>query len=554
MIESHEFVSSALRNGGELALEWNTAEVPEVDGTETIASSHRADPGDARLPNIEVTDRMRVQTECSLNALNAANKIRPRFYKRGGAIVRVRTDEGQFKVEPLTTDSLRGELERVANFIRSDPSGDYILHVAVPPPLHVVRDILTLPDLTLPNLSSVAFTPFFTSSGELVDEPGYHEASGVYLKLDPDLTVPKVPRVPTSQDLDRAISLLCDDLLGDFPFADKPSKAHAVGAMVTPFMRHMIEGPIPLHAVDAPDPGSGKGLLVATVSLVSTGSAPGIIPETKSTEELRKQITSLLIVGPAIALIDNVQRTVGGGPLAALLTAHIWKDRLLSKSTMLELPNRTLWFVTANNLQVTAELFRRTVRIRLDARTEDPSTRENFRHSDLPVWTRLNRGNLIWACLILVQNWIILGRPAFSRAALGSFYSWSTTLGGILQSAGVEGFLENREALRSEINPDRDEWKRFVKAWWSDFNVKPVQTYQLLKLMQEQGYLLEIMDEDFNTKSQLSKLGKALRSRKDSTICGYLITETQIVDEQSRERNAWRLTPMDVGTLGNHQN
>jgi hypothetical protein len=51
-------------------------------------------------------------------------------------------------------------------------------------------------------------------------------------------------------------------------------------------------------------------------------------------------------------------------------------------------------------------------------------------------------------------------------------------------------------------------------------------------------------------RSQLSRLGKALRSRRDRYIEGFRIPEILIEDSKSRERNAWQLRPWDMGTMG----
>ena len=54
-------------------------------------------------------------------------------------------------------------------------------------------------------------------------------------------------------------------------------------------------------------------------------------------------------------MIDNVTRKLGQVSLAALLTARTWRDRLLGKSKTVEVPNRTLWIVTGNNVAMNDE-------------------------------------------------------------------------------------------------------------------------------------------------------------------------------------------------------
>jgi hypothetical protein len=49
---------------------------------------------------------------------------------------------------------------------------------------------------------------------------------------------------------------------------------------------------------------------------------------------------------------------------------------------------------------------------------------EDFRHPDLRAWALENRGDLIWAALVLIQAWIDQGRPP-GKVTLGSYESWA---------------------------------------------------------------------------------------------------------------------------------
>ncbi len=76
-------------------------------------------------------------------------------------------------------------------------------------------------------------------------------------------------------------------------------------------------------------------------------------------------------------------------------------------------------------------------------------------------WAREHRQVLVWGALVLIQAWIAAGRPA-GRKRLGSFESWSETMGGILEVVGVPGFLENQDKLRAQSDAQRAPWRTFV--------------------------------------------------------------------------------------------
>ena len=78
--------------------------------------------------------------------------------------------------------------------------------------------------------------------------------------------------------------------------------------------------------------------------------------------------------------------------------------------------------------------------------TEKPWSRSGFKHPDLLRWGMANRSSLIHAALTVIMNWTAAGMPK-GRETLGSFESWAEVVGGVVATAGVEGFLQNRDFL-----------------------------------------------------------------------------------------------------------
>ena len=77
------------------------------------------------------------------------------------------------------------------------------------------------------------------------------------------LPVPPVPERPTMQELELAKGLIFKALLHDFPSVDAADKAHATGLFGLPYVPDLIHDPTPNHLIEAPTPGSGKGLLAS---------------------------------------------------------------------------------------------------------------------------------------------------------------------------------------------------------------------------------------------------------------------------------------------------
>jgi putative DNA primase/helicase len=133
---------------------------------------------------------------------------------------------------------------------------------------------------------------------------------------------------------------------------------------------------------------------------------------------------------------------------------------------MTTFPVTTVWAATSNNASLTLELARRSVRMRLDTSTERPWQRTGFRHPDLMAWTLAHRPALVAAALTMARAWVDAGRPEGSRT-LGMFESWSRVVGGILQTAGFDGFLGNLDDLYESADRDGAEVRAFVAAWWA---------------------------------------------------------------------------------------
>ena len=294
-----------------------------VDSPPPPQDRHDASSADADLPPIIGNLRqLPAVTEDALNAVIQANQP-PRLFQRGTLLIRLRLGEPQDPpfLEPLTDAAIRGVLARAAKWFHRRETKEATLYEESPPPMEVVRDFATLPEWRdLPILDGVIESPIYSTPGELLMEPGYHPPARRWYADTGNLgSIPL--RTPVSAgDVEWARSMLLDELLGDFPFANEASRAHALAAILLPFVRPLIDRPTPLHFFDAPTEGTGKTLLTAVVGLISCGRDPAPISEADNDEEWRKRITALMIQGPSVILLDNINRLLDSGALGIALT------------------------------------------------------------------------------------------------------------------------------------------------------------------------------------------------------------------------------------------
>jgi len=354
-------------------------------------------------------------------------------------------------VERLTEDALRNELARRARWIRRGRGGE----VDVLPPEWLVRSIVAQANLPFPVLEGLVEAPIFRPDGSILDRPGYDPLTG--LMYVPALEFPHAPAQPTPADTTAALQTLLDPIR-DFPFREATDRAAAIAALLSVVARFAIKGCVPLFAVRATAPGTGKSLLVDVISLIATGRRAPRMSHESEDAETRKRILAIALEAERIVLLDNVYGSLGSPALAAALTAETWKDRLLGVSATAEAPLTTVWFATGNNVTFGKDLGRRVVNIDLDARLENPEDRPTveFKYPDLCAYVEHSREELIIAALTVLRGYHVAGRPSHAVGPkLGSFEAWDDLIRGACCWVDLADPAGGRERIRQEDDSDR---------------------------------------------------------------------------------------------------
>jgi hypothetical protein len=290
--------------------------------------------------------------------------------------------------------------------------------------------------------------------------------------------------------------------------------------------------------VEAPMQGTGKGLLASVCLLPALNREPLVMIPTSNDEEMRKRIFSIVAGSPEAVVIDNIDKTINSAELATVLTTGMVSDRVLGTSRTQTYQVRNTWIATGNNPTMNADVFRRTIRIRLNANVERPEERQ-FR-KNAALWAKQHRGDLIWACLTLVNNWIAQGMPEPTRngANIGSFEQWARVHGGILEAAGIDGFLGNRQD-RDSLSGEEQSIPAFIDAWYEKHGRETVLASDLLLIART---IPQFPLKGYNELGITQSFGKQMEKLRDRIVGVHKVTR----GSKSNQGARWSLQPAQL--------
>lgn len=504
------------------------------------------------LPTIELGDsQLRDVAEEVIKALDTAGKTEPLLYVRDERLVRIVIGSDKSpRTGLIGIDAMPEMMSRAANFVRTGPGGC----VGVFPPESLAKAVLHRGYWPFPALRGIVEIPVLRKDWSVLETPGYDAKSELY--YHPAGPIPKIPDRPVKKDAEAASGFLLD-ILSDFPFQDDSSRDNALGLLLTVVVKEIV-GLAPMALIDAPTKGTGKTRLAQLVSIVATGRELPLSPEVRDEEERRKQITSLLIADRPVIVIDNVERTLCSGQLAAVLTTSEWADRLLGKSEVLHLHSRAIWIATGNNIRLGGDIARRAYWIRLNANLPRPWMRDSgdFKR-ELPAWALMHRAEMLDALLTMARAWHLDGRPTWPGRPLGSYEAWSRTVGGILEYCGLKEFLSNLESLYEQTDDDMAQWNAFFGAVFETFGENnSFSTNALIERIsgepgsfcggKENNPLKSALPEsigEVTDKGFSQRLGLAIRKRKDQIFESreQIIQLREGLPDRHRQKSQWRL-------------
>jgi hypothetical protein len=436
-------------------------------------------PGRPSKPRVEVTNEAE-SFEALLRVMSSPDV--PALYVRSGGLNWVCADDkGEPEIHRLTSDNLLAWFAEHVETYALKPVGRgahrTLQEVRQYPSGRTCSAILARERWRLPKLSGVATSPVLRPDGTLAQVPGYDAETGLY--LFPRLR--GLPMVTSPSDAEiRAARELLLKMTSDFPWVQQSDRAQYFALALAPILRPYIPCPTPMGLITATTMGSGKSYLAYLFeALYGMGTLPW--PRDAS-EELRKAITTkLTTTGAPVITFDNVDNggTLKSPVLADLLTKRYWEDRMLGSMSNIGAPNDRLWLATGNNLRTGGDMARRVLWVRLDPDCPNPDQRDGFAIGDFQVWVREHAAEILTALLTLVVGWVEAGAPR-RNIRMGGYSEWTSAMGGLLDWAGIPGFMADRSATSIDLDEEAGEWHALLAAWYRVYGTTPKATKEVL--------------------------------------------------------------------------
>ena len=406
------------------------------------------------------------------------------IYRRGKTLVEVVTDKPLpgFDTGTPTAQLLPVNVERLGqltgsliDFRRYNARAQGF--VSCPPPRDLMNHLIARGVRSqIRRVDSVVATPLVRHDGTVLSSPGYDAATEIYLAGG--LELPDMPSTPTRDQGRTAIAQVAE-LFSEVAFADRGSGClftcaglSAVLSVLLGGVARLLANNVPMLAVKAATPGSGKSYIGRMVGLMLTGrDVPVTSVASGSSGELEKRLNAALLGGTPMIHLDNCNGRLESDLLCQVLTERTVTIRPLGLSEEVTVSGMPVVLANGNNLLVDDNLARRTLLVELDAGMERPELR-SFNLRPLEMLSK-KRGSYLAALLTAVQAYLFAVRRGEAKAvtpSVGSFQGWSDCARSALLWYGYADPVEAMTIAQAE-DPDKAARRaifRALQAVWGD--------------------------------------------------------------------------------------
>jgi len=322
-------------------------------------------------------------------------------------------------------------------------------------------------------LRGVVHTPMMRRDGSILQTNGY-DADTSYILDTLGVEFPLVGEAPTKEQAEAAIAKI-EQLFSLYPFTTNDERAVPTAAVLTVVSRATVAA-VPMFVIDAADAAYGKTKIVEAVSMIALGHIAATMTQGRTEEETEKRISSMLMTGDSIIVMDNASLPITGDFLCQMVTGPLIGARILGRSEVMKLPNNVTSFATGINVVVAHDMSRRVVRAYIDGGVANPETR-SFPFDPVQV-ARERRVELVVAALTVLRAYVHAGRPCDKELPVfASFEDWNLVRGALKWLGRGDPYYTHVEVRKRD--PRRNELLEILRAWSKCFGCGPMTLAQV---------------------------------------------------------------------------
>ena len=486
------------------------------------------------------------------------------FFRRDLELGSLKPDNDSLRFSPYTRAGIGGVIARQVS-LQKYVSGD-IVEVANSPEW-LAADILENQDTSKIPLIDIILTHPYHNGHALINDDGFDANTGAYLKkrtseLDLDLDAHSAEEDVT----------LWKDWLKDFPFESEADFENTLAYMLTILVRPGFPtGEVsPMFLITAPREGVGKTLLAD----VLTAAVTGVTTETRTLgskpDDIKKELGAALRSAPEVIVFDNVDtsKRLDSAVLASVVTQVRGRFRILGLSEEQAYENRCTMMYTGSNIEMTMELVKRSVAIRLTDTGIAEKDRKVTVESILSK-TLARHSDFISSLARMVQRWIVSEKV--ETAPLHRMRHWSKVIYAILKANGLgEHFLKNTDTVMLTTGGEFTTWSNAYRAIAEQLGLQAVEGWTAADIFTILSYQDNVYSPEglakhgetvigkgenmlgeyitgYSEQSRKSALGKLLRSKVGAIFGGYKLIDMHKSDRMGKK--IYRLEPVEGQTV-----
>lgn len=406
------------------------------------------------------------------------------IYQKGGELVWPLRQDGEMNLVAITPEALDLMLNKRIAFRKWEERGRGNQRQWQPvqcgSPKWLASQLCNLQTWeNIRRILSVSRVPYLRPNGTIGGmKPGYDGPSKCWSVAEKQWL--DVTDKPSDEEAKKALDVLAA-IVEEFPFSDDSGLSVFLSALLAIAGRRAIKGPVPLIAIEASAPASGKTLLASVISQIATGKSAGAASMTSDEAELRKAIPGHLLSGEAVIVFDNCVGRFGGAVLDRWITSTVWTDRLLGGNVVVSLPSECVVMMTGNNSQIMGDTASRAIGITLCPKCDRPEERV-FRRPSLLKHVEERQPELIHAVLTILRWHIGKGMPVYPTSIqfdsdgnktrtevrpFTRFEEWSQLVRHAVIGLGLPDPVQSAESIRKidEVSARRGAFLEALAAW-----------------------------------------------------------------------------------------